>query len=110
MTSLSVWSSLRTADCWKSRPRPTAVRIRVVRLQPSASSTSRRASEGGRKAAGRGVTRSRSPGSRSPGSRGLGLAAQLFLRAGQPVAEAPDRLDPVGADLLAHPADEHLDG
>lgn len=35
---------------------------------------------------------------------------QFLSRSGQAVAQAADGLDPVGADLLAQPADEHLDG
>src|SRR5690242_9923288 len=76
----------------------TAAITSAARLQPSANSTNRRTSDG----------RMSPPRSIRAVSRGVGLL--LLLRAGEPVAEAADGLDAVGADLLAHPADEHLDG
>src|SRR4051812_9994193 len=93
----------RMAACWKSRARPAAEMIRVARPQPSASSTRRRARDGWRSAP---VSLIRSRGA---GRRG-GRLAQLLRRAAQAVAQAAGGLDAVGADLLAHPADEHLDG
>src|SRR5689334_3621313 len=96
----SVCSNRRNAACWNSSARTIAAITRAAKLQPTASRISRRESEGRRIA-------SRVTGRRSRLGR---LRARLLRRTDQAVAQAAHRLDPVGADLLAHAADEHFDG
>src|SRR5436190_326851 len=91
-----VCSNRRRADCWNRRATTAATITRAARLQPTARSTSRRARDGLL------IAPSCTLGAR--------LRADFLRRADQAVAEAADGLDPVGADLLAHAADEHLDG